>query len=102
MSTPRRVRRKRTKGYKMPKGVVYVGRPTKYANPYRVDKQLPKSVRYEAAVGLFRSYALLMLESDPHWLDPLRGKDLACWCALKDAEGKTFPCHADVLLELAK
>jgi hypothetical protein len=27
--------------------------------------------------------------------EPLRGKNLACWCAL-DA-----PCHADVLLELA-
>ena len=29
------------------------------------------------------------------WLQPLRGRDLACWCRL-DA-----PCHADVLLNLA-
>lgn len=28
-------------------------------------------------------------------LEELRGKDLACWCALDQ------PCHADVLLELA-
>jgi hypothetical protein len=28
-------------------------------------------------------------------LEPLRGKDLACWCPLSE------PCHADVLLELA-
>lgn len=31
----------------------------------------------------------------------LRGKDLACWCPLEDERGKRFPCHADVLLELA-
>ena len=30
----------------------------------------------------------------PDDLEPLRGKNLACWCAGKD-------CHADVLLELA-
>ena len=29
------------------------------------------------------------------WIAPLRGKNLACWCALDQ------PCHADVLLELA-
>jgi hypothetical protein len=29
-------------------------------------------------------------------LDRLRGKNLACWCAL---DGK--PCHADVLLDIA-
>ena len=31
----------------------------------------------------------------------LRGKDLACWCPLEDERGKRFPCHADVLMELA-
>lgn len=30
-----------------------------------------------------------------HYLQDLRGKDLACWCPLDQ------PCHADVLLELA-
>jgi len=92
---PKRVQRKRTKGYKMPKGAVYVGRPTKFANPYKVDTQLPKTVRYKAAVDIFRTFAELMLKSDPHWLDPLKGKDLACWCA------PDLPCHVDVLLELA-
>jgi hypothetical protein len=29
-------------------------------------------------------------------LDQLRGRDLACWCALDGT-----PCHADVLLALA-
>lgn len=31
----------------------------------------------------------------------LRGKDLACWCPLVDADGNPVPCHADVLLEWA-
>jgi hypothetical protein len=30
-----------------------------------------------------------------HYLGPLRGHDLACWCPLDQ------PCHADTLLELA-
>lgn len=32
----------------------------------------------------------------------LRGRDLACWCPLVDANGNPVPCHADVLLELAR
>jgi len=34
-------------------------------------------------------------ENRKHARDELRGKDLACWCALD------YPCHADVLLEIA-
>jgi hypothetical protein len=33
------------------------------------------------------------LEDDPNFLEPLRGKNLACWCPLDR------PCHVDVLLE---
>ena len=35
-----------------------------------------------------------MLKKLPDWLEPLRGKDLVCWCAPE-------ACHADVLLKLA-
>lgn len=31
-----RVQRRRTKGWRMPPGAVYVGRPTVWGNPYRV------------------------------------------------------------------
>ncbi|GAA1807089.1 DUF4326 domain-containing protein [Nesterenkonia flava] len=35
-------------------------------------------------------------------LEPLRGRDLACWCPTADPEtGRTLACHADVLLEYA-
>lgn len=34
---PARVQRKRTKGWRMPEGAVYVGRPTKWGNPFPLD-----------------------------------------------------------------
>ena len=31
---PKRIQRRRTKGWRMPPGVVYVGRPTIFGNPF--------------------------------------------------------------------
>jgi hypothetical protein len=36
-----------------------------------------------------------LLEEQPDFLEPLRGKDLMCWC------GPDRPCHADLLLKMA-
>jgi hypothetical protein len=87
---PKRIQRSRKRGWRMPAGAVYVGRPTKWGNPYRATKHRSKA----AAVAHYRQMLL-----HPHALAAirreLRGKDLACWC--KPGE----PCHADVLLELA-
>ena len=33
---PKRIQRRRTKGWRMPAGAIYVGRPTKWGNPVRV------------------------------------------------------------------
>lgn len=33
---PERIQRKRTKGWRMPEGAVYVGRPTIFGNPFQV------------------------------------------------------------------
>jgi len=96
--TPVRVQRKRTKGFRLqdasPNGlpVVYVGRPSKWANPFRIGIDGDR----EAVVRKFREYAMKKLKEDPNWLEPLRGKDLACWCPLDK------PCHADVLIELLR
>lgn len=38
MLRPARIQRKRTKGWKMPEGTVYVGRPSKWGNPYSIKK----------------------------------------------------------------
>ena len=95
---PRRVRRKRAKGWRMPAGAVYVGRPTKWGNPFQKSDHFgPYTI-----VGLFTDYItgqLRCYQEAPKLADQaraeLRGKDLACWCPL-DA-----PCHADVLLKIA-
>ncbi len=89
---PSRIQRKRTKGYRMPKDAIYVGRPTRWGNPFVV------------AGEIFREYAMKRMAEDPEWLAPLRGHDLVCWCPLVDREGRPYwkgRCHADVLLELA-
>ena len=89
---PIRIQRKRTKGWRMPDGAVYVGRPTQWGNPFAVDATNGPG----DAVRDFRGYVLGRLSSGVGYpLRELRGKDLVCWCPL------TQPCHADVLLELA-
>ncbi|MHA4848787.1 DUF4326 domain-containing protein [Rhodococcus sp. MSC1_016] len=102
---PQRIQRKRTKGWRMPEGAVYVGRPTKWGNPYRpggLTFLSGKKVGQKADAGdvtrMFRNAiekgrdngALLQMIRDE-----LGGRDLACWCPLDQ------PCHADVLLEIA-
>lgn len=88
---PERMIRKRTKGWRMPADAVYVGRPTRWGNPFTVAQTATRT----AAVAAFEAYAKDRAADDPAWLEPLNGKDLACWCP----EDK--PCHADVLLALA-
>ena len=89
---PRRLQRKRTRGWKTPENAIYVGRPTQWGNPFRPGPKLTR----ERMVALYEDY----LRKMPHtkredFLAPLRGKDLLCWCHLD------VPCHADVLLKWA-
>lgn len=90
-TTPVRVQRKRTKGYRTPLNTVYVGRPTKYGNPYRI------SVHGAAeAVEMFRETVRRFDAEDLELIrQELGGKNLSCWCPIGS------PCHADVLLEVA-
>lgn len=46
--SPQRIQRRRTAGWRMPDGAVYVGRPTRWGNPFTVGKTL---VRYPAIDG---------------------------------------------------
>lgn len=95
---PERIQRKRTKGWRLPPGAVYVGRPTRYGNPFTIRIYLftyPAATEREAAEACVDDYRNYLACTNPADLEPLRGKDLACWCA------PGSPCHADVLLELA-
>lgn len=91
-SAPVRVQRKRSKGWRMPENTVYVGRPSKWGNPYipSNDEERPR------AAAFYREWLEeLRRRGLAHDLEELRGKNLACWCPLDE------PCHADILLELA-
>jgi hypothetical protein len=104
--TPQRIQRRRTKGWRMPEGAVYVGRPTEWGNPWTVGWLVLTTA--QTAPGLERvqefvltpdlAVALYRAAFTPD-LDDIRrdlaGRDLVCWCPLDQ------PCHADVLLELA-
>jgi hypothetical protein len=112
---PERIQRKRTKGWKMPDGAIYVGRPTKWGNPYHVggnyaDDDLDEdgkevigqswdNISKETAIKFYEDaianhYPAVKITMAEIILE-LRGHDLACWCPLDQ------PCHADVLLRLA-
>lgn len=88
---PRRIQRKRTKGWRMPEGAVYVGRPTKYGNIFIVGEDGSP----EECVEKYRHFMNYQILIHDEIRRELRGKNLVCWCSLNQ------PCHADVLLELA-
>src|SRR5947209_5167523 len=93
----------------MPPNTVYVGRPTKWGNPWTPEKYWDAgfSGSYVVAINHCVEAYRAWLLAEKHWahgsaLPPiptysidLRGKNLACWCPLDQ------PCHADVLLEIA-
>ncbi len=96
--TPKRIQRKRTKGWKKPCEAVYVGRGTKFGNPFRINQsrsraQCVEQYRFWIARGI--SNSLAGFPPQPVEIRALRGRHLMCWCPLDQ------PCHADVLLELA-
>ena len=107
MKSPRRIQRKRTKGWKIPEGAICVDRSTKWGNPFVIGKR--KMTRAEVVFShnaLMHGYINVSCDCSPGIQElyaayvrqniyRLRGKDLACWCPLNQ------PCHADVLLELA-
>jgi hypothetical protein len=86
----------------MPPNTVYVGRPTIFGNPFKVDAgmgytpmfcvtQFKKWIAGHSGTGGGGLRRIELLRRLPE----LRGKNLACFCPLDQ------PCHADVLLEIA-
>jgi hypothetical protein len=107
-----RIQRSRQRGWRMPATAVYVGRPTKFGNPFTVAGCLESGFADDEGearklcADAFRRW----LDGESTWdfyagraardriladLPELRGRDLVCWCSIDQ------PCHADSLLELA-
>ncbi len=112
---PPRIQRRRDRGWRMPAGAVYVGRPSPWGNPWRAE--LVDGVGWcctEAATRTIVSQAGTPAQAHSQaveryraWLPTqptlsadairaaLRGKALCCWCPAH------LPCHADLLLTIA-
>lgn len=119
---PIRIQRRRTKGWKMPENTEVVDRTSIFGNPFPVTKGSSTCASVAKpiwSVGTWSGPALwfrdskdeavqLAVDAYREWINQprqselrnrartsLRGKNLACWCALDQL------CHADVLLEIA-
>ena len=72
-----------------PIGSVYIGRPSKWGNPFSVKKY-----GRDRAISLFKEKIANNKEYQDMVRRELRGKNLVCFC-------KPKPCHGDILLEIA-
>jgi len=88
-SQPPRILNARQVG-KFVEGAVYVGRPSKWGNPYEIGKDGTRAEVIAKYEELLRSSPRMMKEVK----DELAGRDLICWC-------HPSPCHAEVLLRIA-
>lgn len=106
----KRIQRKRTKGWKAPKGAVYVGRGSVYGNPFPwkgcpADLLMGNETWAKGAAVLFFEEWLDGKRPGPNGATPdrllaalpkLKGVEFVmCWCKESD------PCHGDVLIERA-
>lgn len=80
--------------------IVYVGRPSKWGNPFKVGTIINDPISGD------KIKTLRNIDDVLHWyknylryrnidLAELKGKNLSCWCKVGE------PCHADILLEIA-
>ncbi|MFC8986893.1 DUF4326 domain-containing protein [Streptomyces sp. NPDC057115] len=120
MTTPHRIQRRRTKGWRTPDNTVIVTRPSRFGNPFTLAMAYELGYAQhgdteqarQAVLGAFRSWLSgnrLMWQSEEgdtarkrilDGLPELRGKNLACYCPLPEP-GQPDHCHAAILLDLA-
>lgn len=82
---PRVLNKKR---HEIPAGAVYIGRPSKWGNPFVIGKHGNRA-------NVIAKYEQYLCDSPLiAQVSELKGKDLVCWCS---PEG----CHGDVLLKYA-
>lgn len=68
---------------------VYIGRPSKWGNPFEIGKDGTRS-------EVIRKYEMWLIHQPKLMADlhELKGKTLGCWCSPKQ-------CHGEVLMRLA-
>lgn len=73
-----------------PADAIYVGRPTKWGNPFEIGVHGDRGT----VIHMYKNLVNELPGRIAEIKSELAGKDLVCWCAPK-------PCHADILLEIA-
>ncbi len=68
---------------------VYIGRPSKWGNPFVIGCDGSRA----EVIAKYRAW-IVAQPALMAALDEPRGRDLVCWCA-------PFACHGDVLIDLA-
>lgn len=69
---------------------VYIGRPSKWGNPFKIGTDGSR----EDVIRKYRTWILANTSLIKQLRSELRGKTLGCWC-------RPNACHGDVLAELA-
>lgn len=72
------------------RGGVYIGRPSKFGNPFEIGKDGTR----EEVIAKFRTWIISNATLLQAAKTELQGKNLVCFCAPK-------ACHGDILLEIA-
>lgn len=75
---------------KPPLEAIYIGRPSKYGNPFLIGIDGTRS----EVVEKYRKYLLSNESLCEEFKRELAGKDLYCYCAPKK-------CHGDILIRIA-
>jgi hypothetical protein len=109
---PVRIQRRRTKGWRAPERAVYVGRGSRWGNPFVIGVDADDQAHavalhrewlehnsYDVHAPTITAEQRQAMDDRRDWIithaADLKGRDLLCWCVPE------LPCHADVLLELA-
>lgn len=101
-----------TKGHgravQLPPNTVRIDRQTRWGNPYIIGARViywkpafpgdvgstehfDEPLTREWSLSLYSFRLVGMLAVRPDWLEPLRGQNLACWCA-------PLACHGDIII----
>lgn len=109
LAVPRRLQLSRRRGARLPQGAASVARPSQWGNGFRIgdtvrvglieatdDNTMVPVPDAATAVEFYRRWVHRRLDVQWQVRERLAGRDLACWCPLDQ------PCHADVLLDIAR
>jgi len=125
---PKRIQRQRTKGWRMPKGAIYVGRPSRWGNPWPVENvraQLAMAYDWSGMAqnsplwAVWAQFGLIGLPKIAHATSVALYRSAIEQARIRDPDGVSAwlaplrgrdlvcwcpldqPCHADVLLHFA-